>query len=128
MWTWIRARLREDSTRSAIGQLGLLLAVVAVALGVDLGALLTQAEAYLARVVAVLGAVGAIAVQLQRIVTPDRPPAQVEIAAKLIDLAKEARSPEAIAAQLEAAVRDPRVIGAVAGEVAQVLLKPSAPR
>lgn len=82
---WILARLREDSTRAALGQLGLLAAVLAVALGVDVGALLTQAEAYTARIVALVGAAAAIGVQVQRIITPDAKPPEVMAALKVVE-------------------------------------------
>lgn len=90
---WMLARLREDSTRAALGQLGLLAAVLAVALGVDVGALLTQAEAYTARIVALVGAAAAVAVQVQRILTPDARPPEVEALSKVAETLREVARP-----------------------------------
>jgi len=86
---WITARLKEDSTRAAIGQLGLLAAVLAVAAGVDLGHLLTQAEAYGARIVALIGMMAAIGVQVQRIVTPEVRPVEVDAVMKAVEFLRE---------------------------------------
>ncbi len=90
---WILARLREDSTRAALGQLGLLAAVLAVALGVDVGALLTQAEAYTARIVALVGAAAAIGVQVQRILTPDARPPEVQALAQVAETLRQVARP-----------------------------------
>ncbi|MBU8544009.1 MULTISPECIES: hypothetical protein [Roseomonadaceae] len=90
MWKWILARLGEDSTRAAVGQLGLLVVLAAVAFGVDMDALLTQAEAYTARIVAMLGAVIVAAVQVQRILTPDAPPPEAQAVLKAAELLGEA--------------------------------------
>ena len=68
---WLLDRLREDNTRSAIGQLGLIAAVGAVAYGANVETLLENAEAYTTRIVAIAGAAAAVAVQVQRIITPD---------------------------------------------------------
>jgi Flp pilus assembly pilin Flp len=85
---WILARLREDSTRAAIGQLGLLAALLAVAMGADVGTLLTQAEAYGARIVALLGVVAAVGVQVQRIVTADPRPPETAALSKVAEIAR----------------------------------------
>ncbi len=76
---WIKARLREDNSRAAIGQLSLLAAIVAVALGLDLDHVLTQAEAYTNRILAMTAIGAAVAVQVQRILTPDKSAAVVPV-------------------------------------------------
>ena len=86
---WLTARLREDTTRSALGQLGVVLALIGVALGVDVTALLAQAEAHTAQLVAITGAGAAVAAQLARIITPDRPPAGADVGAKAVEILKE---------------------------------------
>ena len=86
---WLTARLREDTTRAALGQLGIVLALVSVALGVDVTALLAQAEAHTAKLVAIVGAVTAGAAQLARIITPDRPPAGAEVISKAAEMLRE---------------------------------------
>lgn len=70
---WIIARLREDTTRSALGQVGIAILLLCLLMGVDVGALLTQAEASMDRVVALAGAGVAIAAQLARIVSVEAP-------------------------------------------------------
>jgi hypothetical protein len=72
---WIIARLREDTTRAAIGQMGIAILLVCLLLGVDVGALLTQAEASMDRIVALLGAGLAVSAQLSRIVSVEAPKA-----------------------------------------------------
>lgn len=72
---WFMARLREDSTRSGISQLCVLVVLVALLLGVDVNALLTQAEASAGRIIALAAAVAGPAAALARILTPQPPPA-----------------------------------------------------
>ncbi|UPY35487.1 hypothetical protein [Sediminicoccus sp. KRV36] len=71
---WLAARLREDSTRSGIGQLSVLVVLIALLLGVDVNALLTQAEASAGRILALMAAVAGPAAALARILTPQPPP------------------------------------------------------
>lgn len=72
---WLMARLREDSTRSGIGQLSVLVVLIALLLGVDVNALLTQAEASAGRIIALAAAVAGPAAALARILTPQAPSA-----------------------------------------------------
>lgn len=72
---WFMARLREDSTRSGISQLSVLVVLVALLLGVDVNALLTQAEASVGRILALAAAIAGPAAALARILTPQPPPA-----------------------------------------------------
>ena len=72
---WIMDRLREDNTRSAIGQLSILAVLLALLLGVDVNALLTQAEASAARITVLGTSLAGIAAQLARFATPPPPPA-----------------------------------------------------
>lgn len=70
---WIMDRLREDSTRSGISQLCVLVALIALLLGVDVNAMLTQAEASAGRIVALIAAIAGPAAALARILTPQPP-------------------------------------------------------
>jgi hypothetical protein len=70
---WIAARLREDSTRSALGQLAVLVVLGALLLGVDVEALLTRAEASADRILVLLTTLGGAAAIVARIVTPQPP-------------------------------------------------------
>jgi hypothetical protein len=72
---WIMARLREDSTRSGISQLSVLVVLIALLLGVDVDALLTQAEASAGRIVALIAAIAGPAAALARILSPQPPAA-----------------------------------------------------
>lgn len=71
---WIAARLREDSTRSALGQLAVLVVLVALIFGVDVEALLTRAEASADRILVLVTSLGGAAAIIARIVTPQPPP------------------------------------------------------
>lgn len=68
---WIADRLREDSTRSALGQIALIILLLAVLFGVDIGALLSQTEGFMARLAALAAGAAAISVQVARVVTPE---------------------------------------------------------
>jgi hypothetical protein len=70
---WITARLREDSTRSGLAQLSILIVMVAMMLGVDVNALLTQAEASASRIVALVATLAGAYATIARIVTPQPP-------------------------------------------------------
>lgn len=73
MIPWITARLREDSTRSGIGQLAILVVLLALLCGVDVHALLTQAEASIERVGVIVASAVGVWAQLSRILTPQPP-------------------------------------------------------
>jgi hypothetical protein len=72
---WIAARLREDSTRSGIGQLSILVVLIALLLGVDVEALLSRAEVSAGRIAALVAALAGPMAILARIVTPQAPAA-----------------------------------------------------
>lgn len=77
---WIKDRLREDGSRSGIAQLSVLVVLIALLLGVDVGALLTRAEGSTERLSTLAGQVVALmamfagpAATIARIVTPQPP-------------------------------------------------------
>ena len=70
---WIAARLREDSTRSALGQLAVLVVLVALLMGVDVEGLLTRAEASASRIMVLVASLTGAAAIVARIVTPQPP-------------------------------------------------------
>lgn len=86
---WIIARLREDSTRAAIGQVGVVAALAGAAFGVDVPGLLEQAEASAAKLVAITGLGAAAAVNIYRMVTPDAPPPGTDAVVKAAELLRE---------------------------------------
>lgn len=70
---WLAARLREDSTRSGIGQLSVLVVLIALLLGVDVEALLTRAEVSAGRIAVLLAALAGPLAMVARILTPQPP-------------------------------------------------------
>lgn len=118
---WIAARLREDSTRSGLGQLAVIVLLLLIVLGVDVHALLTQAEAALGRLGALAAQVASIAALLApvlaRIATPQpaRPAAEMAVE-KLAELL-----PRPIEGVLMETQTDPGLADAVAARVIERL-------
>ena len=70
---WFRARLREDSTRSGIGQLAVIVLVICLLLGVDAQGLLTQAQLTVERMAAAAAAAVGLWSSISRIVSVEPP-------------------------------------------------------
>lgn len=70
---WIKARLREDSTRSGIGQLAVIVLVACLLLGVDVQGLLTQAQLTVERMAATAALAAGLWSSVSRIVSAEPP-------------------------------------------------------
>ena len=70
---WIKARLREDSTRSGIGQLAVIVLVACLLLGVDVQGLLTQAQLTVERLAATAALAAGLWSSVSRIVSVEPP-------------------------------------------------------
>lgn len=70
---WIKARLREDSTRSGIGQLAVIVLVACLLLGVDVQELLTQAQLTVERIAATAALAAGLWSSVSRIVSVEPP-------------------------------------------------------
>lgn len=70
---WIKARLREDSTRSGIGQLAVIVLVACLLLGVDVQGLLTQAQLTVERTAATAALAAGLWSSITRIVSIEPP-------------------------------------------------------
>lgn len=77
---WVIDRLREDNTRSAIGQLSLWVILIAAVAGVDVQGLIDRANASIASVGVALAAAAGLYVQIQRILTPQPTAVPVPVA------------------------------------------------
>jgi hypothetical protein len=70
---WFKARLREDSTRSGIGQMAVIILVICVLVGVDVGSLLTEAQVTVERIAAAAAAAVGLWSSISRIVAVEPP-------------------------------------------------------
>ena len=79
LMAWIMARARENSTYSGLAYIGLALALASALFGLDVEAMLDQAQANTTKLVAIVGLGTTAVAGLARIIKPDQQARAVEI-------------------------------------------------